>query len=126
MEGVVPHGPGLLLRRRASGGGARIALPAGYRKLSLESAELDALYDVRIADDCDEVAARAALTPKMIAWLCERSAEALVVETGRASVRIATAALLSNDDDLDAFASDACWLARAFVDEVPSATAEAA
>ena len=87
VEGVTPRGPGLLLRRRTSGGGAPVALPDGYSPLTLESAELDELYDVRIADGCDEAAAREALTPAMIAWLCERSAEALVVETGGASVR---------------------------------------
>ncbi len=73
MEGVTPRGPGLLLRRRASGGGARIAQPDGYVPLTLESAELDELYDVRIAAGCDEVHARAALTPAVIAWLCERA-----------------------------------------------------
>ena len=56
MEGVTPRGPGLLLRRRASGGGARVALPEGYTPLALESVELDQLYDVRIAAGCDEVA----------------------------------------------------------------------
>jgi hypothetical protein len=117
MEGVTPHGPGLLLRRRPAGGGAHVALPDGYEPLSLESAELDELYDVRIAAGCDEVAARAALTPAMIAWLCERAPEALVVETGGASVRLATAALLCSDEELDAFATDACWLARTFVDD---------
>ena len=45
-----------------------------------------------------------ALTPAMIAWLCERAPEALVVETGGASVRLATAAMLSSDEELDAFA----------------------
>ena len=49
MEGVTPRGPGLLLRRRASGGGARVEQPDGYVPLTLESAELDELYDVRIA-----------------------------------------------------------------------------
>jgi hypothetical protein len=115
MEGVTPRGPGLLLRRRPSGGGARVALPDGYIPLTLESAELDALYDVRIAAGCDETAAREALTPAMIVWLCERAPEALVVETGGASVRLATAGLLSSDDELDAFVADACWLAQAFV-----------
>ena len=71
---------------------------------------------MRIAAGCDETAAREALTPAMIAWLCERAPEALVVETGGASVRLATAALLSSDEELDAFAADACWLAHAFVD----------
>ena len=104
LEGVRPRGPGLLLRRRTSGGGARVALPDGYVPLTLESAELDELYDVRIAAGCDEVAAREALTPAMIAWLCERAPEALVVETGGASVRLATAAMLSSDEELDAFA----------------------
>jgi hypothetical protein len=117
IEGVTPRGPGLLLRRRPSGGGARVAQPRGYEPLTLESAELDELYDVRIAAGCDEVAAREALTPAMIAWLCERAPEALVVETGGASVRVATAALLSSDEELDAFAADACWLARAFVED---------
>jgi hypothetical protein len=115
IEGVKPRGPGLLLRRRTSGGGAPVALLDGYAPLSLESAELDELYDVRIAAGCDETAAREALTPAMIAWLCERAPEALVVETGGASVRLATAALLSSDAELDAFAADACWLAHAFV-----------
>jgi hypothetical protein len=119
MEGVTPRGPGLLLRRRPSGGGARVALPDDYAPLTLESAELDALYDVRIASGCDEVAARAALTPAMIAWLCERGPEALVVETGGASLRLATAAMLASDEELDAFVADACWLAHAFVDDAP-------
>jgi hypothetical protein len=52
----------------------------------------------------------------MIAWLCERAPEALVVETGGASVRLATAAILASDEELDAFAADACWLAHAFVE----------
>lgn len=120
IEGVTPHGPGLLVRRRTSGGGARVAQPEGYVPLTLESAEFDELYDVRIAAGCDELAARAALTPGMIAWLCERAPEALVVETGGASVRLATAAVLSSDAELDAFAADACWLAHAFIDEAPS------
>jgi hypothetical protein len=119
MEGVTPRGPGLLLRRRTSGGGAPVAVPDGYTPLTLESAELDALYDVRIAAGCDQTAAREALTPAMIAWLCERAPEALVVETGGASVRLATAALLSSDEELDAFAADASWLAHAFVDATP-------
>jgi hypothetical protein len=125
MEGVTPRGPGLLLRRRVSGGGARVAQPDGYVPLTLESAELDELYDVRIAAGCDEVKARAALTPAVIAWLCERAAEALVVETGGASVRFATAGLLASDEELDAFCADACWLAHAFIDDAP-AQAEAA
>jgi hypothetical protein len=87
LEGVTPRGPGLLLRRRTSGGGAHIAEPEGYRPLELESSELDELYDVRIASGCDELAARSALTPATIAWLCERAPEALVVETGGASAR---------------------------------------
>jgi hypothetical protein len=120
MEGVTPRGPGLLLRRRSSGGGARVAQPDGYVPLTLESAELDELYDVRIAAGCDEVAARSALTPAMIAWLCDRAPEALVVETGGASVRLATPALLSSDAELDAFTADACWLAHAFVDDAPA------
>jgi hypothetical protein len=120
LEGVTPRGPGLLLRRHASGGGAQIALPDGYIPLTLESAELDELYDVRIASGCDEVQARSALTPAMIAWLCERGPEALVVETGGASVRLATAALLCSDAELDAFSADACWLARAFIDDAPA------
>ena len=120
MEGVTPRGPGLLLRRRTSGGGARVAQPDGYVPLTLESAELDELYDVRIAAGCDEVAARSALTPAMIAWLCDRAPEALVVETGGASVRLATPALLSSDAELDAFTADACWLAHAFVDDAPA------
>ena len=120
MESVTPRGPGLLLRRRTSGGGARVACPGDYRPLTLESAELDELYDVRIAAGCDELAAREALTPAMIAWLCERGPEALVVETGGASVRLATAAMLSSDAELDAFAADACWLAHAFIDDVPA------
>jgi hypothetical protein len=120
MEGVRPYGPGLLLRRRASGGGAKVAVLDGYEKLTLESAELDELYDVRLAAGCDAVAARTALTPAMIAWLCERASEALVVETGGASVRVATAGMLSTDEELDAFAADACWLARAFIDDAPS------
>jgi hypothetical protein len=120
MESVTPRGPGLLLRRRPSGGGARVALPADYRPLTLESAELDELYDVRIAAGCDEVAAREALTPAMIAWLCERGPEALVVETGGASVRLATASMLSSDEELDAFVADACWLAHAFIDAQPA------
>jgi hypothetical protein len=119
IEGVTPRGPGLLLRRRASGGGARVALPEGYMPLALESVELDQLYDVRIAAGCDEVAARDALTPAMIAWLCERAPEALVVETGGASVRLATASMLATDEELDAFAADACWLARAFIGATP-------
>jgi hypothetical protein len=121
MEGVHPRGPGLLLRRKPSGGGARIALPEDYTPLTLESAELDELYDVRLAAGCDEIAAREALTPAMIAWLCERGPEALVVETGGASVRLATAATLATDEELDAFAADACWLAHAFVDAQPAA-----
>ena len=56
----------------------------------------------------------------MIAWLCDRAPEALVVETGGASVRLATPALLSSDAELDAFAADACWLAHAFVDDAPA------
>jgi hypothetical protein len=120
LEGVTPRGPGLLLRRHAAGGGARVALPEGYVPLTLESAELDELYDVRIAAGCDEVQARSALTPAMIAWLCERAPEALVVETGGASVRLATAALLSSDAELDAFRADACWLAHAFIDDAPA------
>ncbi len=119
LEGVTPRGPGLLLRRRSSGGGARIAVPDGYVPLTLESAELDELYDVRIAAGCDEVAAREALTPAMIAWLCERAPEALIVETGGASVRLATAAMLASDEELDAFLGDACWLAHAFIDDAP-------
>jgi hypothetical protein len=121
MEGVQPRGPGLLLRRKPSGGGARIALPAGYTQLTLESAELDELYDVRLAAGCDELAAREALTPAMIAWLCERGPEALVVETGGASVRLATPGTLATDEELDAFVKDACWLAHAFVDAAPAA-----
>jgi hypothetical protein len=121
MEGMRPRGPGLLLRRKPSGGGAQIALPEDYAKLTLESAELDELYDVRLAAGCDEVAAREALTPAMIAWLCERAPEALVVETGGASVRLATAAVLATDEELDAFTADACWLARAFVGAEQSA-----
>jgi hypothetical protein len=123
LEGVTTRAPGLLLRRRASGGGARIALPDGYAPLALESAELDELYDVRIAAGCDELQARSALTPAMIAWLCERGPEALVVETGGASVRLATAALLSSDAELDAFTADACWLAHAFIDSSAHARA---
>ena len=119
MEGVTPHGPGLLLCRRPSGGGAKIAVPDRYLPLSLESAELDELYDVRLAAGCDEVAARSALTPAVIAWLCERAPEALVVETGGASVRLATAGVLDTDEELDAFATDACWLARAFIADAP-------
>jgi hypothetical protein len=119
VEGVKPRGPGLLLRRRTSGGGAPVAVLEGYTRLSLESAELDELYDVRIAAGCNETAAREALTPAMIAWLCERAPESLVVETGGASVRLATAALLSSDEELDAFTADACWLAHAFVDGAP-------
>ena len=119
MEGVRPRGPGLLVRRRTSGGGAKVELPDGYAKLALESAELDELYDVRLAGGCDEVAAREALTPAMIAWLCERGPEALVVETGGASVRLATAGLLSSDEELDAFAADARWLAHAFIEDAP-------
>ena len=126
LEGVTPRGPGLLLRRRPSGGGARVALPDGYVPLTLESAELDELYDVRIASGCDEVQARSALTPAMIAWLCERGPEALVVETGGASVRLATAALLASDAELDAFCADACWLAHAFVDDAPARAQAAA
>jgi hypothetical protein len=120
MEGVRPRGPGLLLRRRSSGGGAKVELPDGYAKLTLESAELDELYDVRLAAGCDELAARSALTPAMIAWLCERGPEALVVETGGASVRLATAGMLSSDEELDAFAADARWLAHAFIEDAPS------
>ena len=116
IEGVRPRGPGLLLRRKPSGGGARIALPEGSLPLTLESAELDELYDVRLAAGCDEVAAREALTPAIIAWLCERGPEGLVVETGGASVRLATSALLATDEELDAFTADACWLAHAFVE----------
>jgi hypothetical protein len=119
IEGITPRAPGLLLRRRPSGGGARVALPDGHVPLTLESAELDELYDVRIAAGCDEVAARAALTPALIAWLCERAPEALVVETGGASARLATSGMLASDAELDAFAADACWLARALVDEAP-------
>ena len=77
MEGVTPRGPGLLLRRRTSGGGARVALPDGYVPLTLESAELDELYDVRIASGCDEVAAREALTPaddRLAVRACARGA----------------------------------------------------
>jgi hypothetical protein len=120
LEGVKPRGPGLLLRRRTSAGGARVSQPDGYVPLTLESAELDELYDVRIAAGCDEVAARSALTPAMIAWLCDRAPEALVVETGGASVRLATPALLSSDAELDAFSADACWLAHAFIDDAPA------
>jgi hypothetical protein len=126
LEGVRPRGQGLLVRRRTSGGGARVALPDGYVPLTLESAELDELYDVRIAAGCDEVAAREALTPAMIAWLCERAAEALVVETGGASVRLATAGMLSSDAELDAFAADARWLAHAFIEGAPSQAQAAA
>jgi hypothetical protein len=121
MEGVTPRGPGLLLRRRPSGGGARVAQLEGSVPLTLESAELDQLYDVRIAAGCDELAAREALTPAIIAWLCERSAEALVVETGGASMRVATSGILATDEELDAFTADACWLARAFVEAAPAA-----
>ena len=120
LEGVTPRGSGLLLQRRVSGGGARVAVPDGYLPLTLESAELDELYDVRIAAGCDEVQARSALTPAMIAWLCERGPEALVVETGGASIRLATAALLSSDAELDAFTADACWLAHAFTGAAPA------
>jgi hypothetical protein len=121
IEGVAPRGPGLLLRRKPSGGGARIAVPDDYAPLTLESAELDELYDVRLAAGCDELAAREALTPALIAWLCERAPEALVIETGGASVRLATAAILATDAELDTFAADACWLARAFVAAPPAA-----
>ncbi|MDX6617881.1 MAG: hypothetical protein QOK36_267 [Gaiellales bacterium] len=121
IEGVRPRGPGLLLRRKPSGGGARIALPEDYAPLTLESVELDELYDVRLAVGCDGVAAREALTPAIIAWLCDRAPEALVVETGGASVRLATAGTLATDEELDAFAADACWLAHAFVDAEPAA-----
>ena len=120
LEGVTPRGPGLLLRRRTSGGGARIAEPEGYRPLELESSELDELYDVRIASGCDELAARSALTPATIAWLCERAPEALAVETGGASVRLATPSLLSSDAELDAFCADACWLAHALIEKAPA------
>ena len=44
----------------------RIAQPDGYVPLTLESAELDELYDVRIAAGCDELKARAALADE--AW----------------------------------------------------------
>ncbi|HET6171996.1 MAG TPA: hypothetical protein VFD90_05300 [Gaiellales bacterium] len=120
MEGVTPRGPGLLMRRRSSGGGAGVELPEDYVPLTLESAELDELYDVRIAAGCSEVEARSALTPAMIAWLCDRGPEALVVETGGASVRLATPALLSSDAELEAFTADACWLAHAFIADVPA------
>ena len=93
----------------------RVVALDGYTRLSLESAELDELYDVRIAAGCDETAAREALTPAMIAWLCDRGAGA-GGRDGGASVRLATAALLSSDEELDAFTADACWLAHAFVD----------
>jgi hypothetical protein len=56
----------------------------------------------------------------MIAWLCERAPEALVVETGGASVRVATPSLLSSEAELDAFCADACWLAHAFIAEAPA------
>jgi hypothetical protein len=121
MEGVTPRGAGLLLRRRPSGGGANVALPEGWVPLTLESSELDQLYDVRIGAGCDEVAAREALTPAMIAWLCDHGPEALVVETGGASLRVATAGILASDEELDAFTADACWLAHAFVDAAPAA-----
>jgi hypothetical protein len=121
IEGVTPRGAGLLIRRRPSGGGANVALPEGWVPLTLESAELDQLYDVRIGAGCDEVAAREALTPAMIAWLCDHGPEALVVETGGASLRVATAGILASDEELDAFTADACWLARAFVDAAPAA-----
>ena len=126
MEGVTPRGAGLLLRRKPSSGGASVALPDGFIPLALESAELDQLYDVRIGAGCDEVAAREALTPAMIAWLCDHGPEALVVETGGASLRVATSGILASDDELDAFTADACWLAHAFVDETPVQGAAAA
>jgi hypothetical protein len=75
---------------------------------------------VRIAAGCDEIAAREALTPAMIAWLCERGPEGLVVETGGASVRLATASMLTSDEELDVFVADACWLAHAFIDVAPA------
>ena len=126
MEGVDPRGAGLLLRRRPSGGGANVAVPGGYVPLTLESAELDELYDVRIGAGCDEVAAREALTPAMIAWLCDHGPEALVIETGGASLRVATSGILASDEELDAFTADACWLAHAFVDAAPAASQTAA
>jgi hypothetical protein len=126
LEGVTPRGAGLLLRRKPSGGGAHVALPEGYVPLALESAELDQLYDVRIGAGCDEVAAREALTPAMIAWLCDHGPEALVIETGGASLRVATSGILASDDELDAFTADACWLAHAFVDAAPVQAATAA
>ena len=92
----------------------------------VQTCALPIFYDVRIAAGCDETAAREALTPAMIAWLCERAPEALVVETGGASVRLATAALLSSDEELDAFSADACWLAHAFIDAVPAQAQAAA
>jgi hypothetical protein len=126
VEGVAPRGPGLLVRRKTSGGGARVAQPEGYLPLALESAELDALYDVRIAAGCDQAQARTALTPAVIAWLCERAPEALVLETGGASVRLATAGMLSSDAELDAFCGDACWLAHALSSELPAEVQQAA
>ena len=36
-------------------------------------------------------------------------------------MRLATAAMLATDEELDAFAADACWLAHAFVDAEPAA-----
>ena len=43
----------------------------------------------------------------------------VVVETGGASVRLATAGLLSSDEELDALAADARWLAHAFIEDAP-------
>jgi hypothetical protein len=126
IESVKPQGAGLLVRRHTAGGGARVAVPEGYEALTLESAELDALYDVRLAAGCDPVAAREALTPAVIAWLCERAPEALVLETGGASVRLATAGLLSSDSELDAFTADACWLAHALIEATPVQVQQAA
>ncbi len=78
---------------------------------------------MRIAAGCDEVAAREALTPAMIAWLCERAARGPRGRDGRGQRPLATAGMLSSDEELDAFATDACWLAHAFIEDAPRAGA---
>ena len=118
MEGVTPRGPGLLLRRRPSGGGARVALPDGYVPLTLESAELDELYDVRIAAGCDEVAGPLgadARDDRVAVRACARGARGRDGRRQRAA-RDGGAARLGRR--ARRVRADACWLAHAFVDDV--------
>ena len=61
----------------------------------------------------------------MIAWLCEQGPEALVVETAVPACGSRRGAAPS-DDELDAFSADACWLAHAFIEDVPAEAQAAA